>query len=166
MGSPILFLILAAMAIGAGIGMIRSHNAIYSALYLILNMCVLAVFYLALNAPFLAMVQITVYAGAIMVLFLFVIMLLGAEQIGTESTPRDRIIPYSLGALMLVLLGYVATSGDSLISTASNAIDSSPEAVGLQMFQTYVFPFEVTSILLLVAVIGVVVLQVKRRRES
>jgi NADH-quinone oxidoreductase subunit J len=166
MGSPILFILLAAMAIGAGIGMIRSHNAIYSAMYLILNMCVLAVFYLVLNAPFLAMVQITVYAGAIMVLFLFVIMLLGAEQIGTESTPRDRILPYGLGGLMLILLGYVATNSSNLLGSAVAPIDTSPEAVGLVMFQTYVFPFEVTSILLLVAVIGVVVLQVKRRRAS
>lgn len=164
MGSPLLFFILAFGAITAGIMVIRSKNAIYSAMWLILNMCILAVFYLTLNARFLAMVQVAVYAGAIMVLFLFVIMLLGAEQIGEKES--DRIIPYGLGAIMLIIFGYVATTSDSLLAPTSNAVDASAPAVGLTMFQTYVFPFEVTSVLLLVAVIGVAVLQVKRRRDS
>ncbi|MFQ5436877.1 MAG: NADH-quinone oxidoreductase subunit J, partial [Anaerolineae bacterium] len=81
MGSFIVFIILAVIAIGAAIGMLVSRNAVHSALFLVLNFAAIAVFYLVLNAPFIAMVQITVYAGAIMVLFLCVIMLLGAEQL-------------------------------------------------------------------------------------
>ena len=77
----ILFLILAVVAIGAALGMLISRNAVYSALFLILNFATVAVFYLLLGAPFIAMAQVTVYAGAIMVLFLFVIMLLGAEEL-------------------------------------------------------------------------------------
>ncbi|HQV95062.1 MAG TPA: NADH-quinone oxidoreductase subunit J, partial [Anaerolineales bacterium] len=74
-----LFLLLALIAIASALGMLISRNTVYSALYLVLNFVTVAVFYLLLSAPFIAMVQITVYAGAIMVLFLFVIMLLGAE---------------------------------------------------------------------------------------
>jgi len=75
-----LFIITALVAIGAAVAMVLSHNAVHSALWLVLNFFGVAVLYLLLQAPFLAMVQITVYAGAIMVLFLFVIMLLGSEK--------------------------------------------------------------------------------------
>ena len=84
----ILFLILALVAIGTALGMLISRNTVYSALFLVLNFVTVAVFYLLLGAPFIAMSQITVYAGAIMVLFLFVIMLLGAE-----SLPNARCCP-------------------------------------------------------------------------
>ena len=81
MGSPILFIPLAVVAIVAAVLMVSSKNAVHSALWLVLNFSAIAILYVILNAPFIAMVQITVYAGAIMVLFLFVIMLLGAEQL-------------------------------------------------------------------------------------
>jgi hypothetical protein len=81
----VIFIALAVVALIAALGMLLSDNAIYSALFLIVNFATIAVLYLLLNAPFLAMVQVTVYAGAIMVLFLFVIMLLGARQ-----RPGDR----------------------------------------------------------------------------
>jgi NADH:ubiquinone oxidoreductase subunit 6 (subunit J) len=77
----IVFLVLSLVAISSALGMLLSHNAVYSALFLVLNFITVAVFYLLLGAPFIAMSQITVYAGAIMVLFLFVIMLLGAETL-------------------------------------------------------------------------------------
>ncbi|HEY3475650.1 MAG TPA: NADH-quinone oxidoreductase subunit J, partial [Anaerolineales bacterium] len=77
----IFFLILALIAITTAMGMLLSRNAVYSALFLVLNLMTVAVFYLLLGAPFIAMAQITIYAGAIMVLFLFVIMLLGAESL-------------------------------------------------------------------------------------
>src|SRR5512134_289544 len=83
----ILFLVLALIAIATAIGMLMSRNTIYSALFLVLNFITVAVFYLLLGAPFIAMAQITVYAGAIMVLFLFVIMLLGAE-----SLPKAEVL--------------------------------------------------------------------------
>ena len=85
---PIPFILLAVVAVAAALGMLLSRNAIHSALYLVLNFMTVAVFYLVLNAPFIAMVQITVYAGAIVVLFLFVIMLLGAERL-RGSMPRS-----------------------------------------------------------------------------
>ena len=82
---PIPFILLAAVAVAAAVGMLLSRNAIHSALYLVLNFMTVAVFYLVLNAPFIAMVQITVYAGAIVILFLFVIMLLGAERLRSAA---------------------------------------------------------------------------------
>ena len=77
----ILFILLAIVAVASALGMLLSRSAVYSALNLILNFCTVAVLYLLLGAPFIALAQITVYAGAIMVLFLFVIMLLGVEQL-------------------------------------------------------------------------------------
>lgn len=81
MVGTILFFVLAAIAVAAAIGMLISTNAVHAALFLVINFVCIALFYLGLNAPFLAMVQVTVYAGAIMVLFVFVIMLLGAERV-------------------------------------------------------------------------------------
>ena len=80
-GEIILFFILALTAIATAAGMLLSRNAVYAALYLVLNFGTIAIFYLLLGSPFIALSQVTVYGGAIMVLFLFVIMLLGSEQI-------------------------------------------------------------------------------------
>ena len=85
----VLFIALGTIAVFAALGMLLSSNAIYSALFLVVNFAVVAAFYLLLGAPFIAMVQVTVYAGAIMVLFLFVIMLLGAERL-RQPTYRLR----------------------------------------------------------------------------
>src|SRR6266498_4073389 len=85
----IFFLVLALVAIATGMGMLMSRNAVYSALFLVLNFMTVAIFYILLGAPFIAMAQVTVYAGAIMVLFLFVIMLLGAE-----SLPQAEVLPW------------------------------------------------------------------------
>src|SRR6266542_3761530 len=97
----ILFLILALISISTALGMLMSRNAIYSALFLVLNFVTVAVFYLLLGAPFIAMAQVTVYAGAIMVLFLFVIMLLGADAL-----PKAEVLPWQrplAGFLAIVL---------------------------------------------------------------
>lgn len=168
MGNPILFIILAVIAIIAGGGMLLSRNALYSALFLILNMGTIAVLYLVLNAPFIAMVQITVYAGAIMVLFLFVIMLLGAERlqgaVGGWSWQLGLAITLALG--LAGSLAAVLLSGEASNGAAADLIDSSPTAIGLELFESYVFPFEITSILLLVAMIGVVVLRTQKRGNN
>lgn len=103
-----LFVIVGAIAVVSAAMMLISENAVYSALFLILNFACIAFFFLMLNAPFLAMVQITVYAGAIMVLFLFVIMLLGAERVIPVSQPRLRWLAPT--AILLALLFLVAAS--------------------------------------------------------
>ena len=85
----ILFYVLAVAAVATAAGLLFSRNSVYAALFLVLNFATVAIFYLLLGAPFIALVQVTVYAGAIMVLFLFVIMLLGAEKL-----PRGQVLPW------------------------------------------------------------------------
>ena len=104
----ILFFGLALVAVASALGMLFSKNAIYSALNLILNFVTVSLFYLLLNAPFIALTQITVYAGAIMVLFLFVIMLLGAERLpGETALPWQRPLAIVLGLILLLEAGYL-----------------------------------------------------------
>lgn len=149
--------------------MVRSHNAIHSALFLILNMLTLAVLYLVLNAPFIAMVQITVYAGAIMVLFLFAIMLLGAERLrGVSGVSNSQGYLVVVGLSSLVLLGTLAYTISNVMTPAgtSQPLDASPTAIGLTLFESYVFPFEITSILLLVAMVGVVALRTHKEKKN
>src|SRR5688500_11074591 len=103
----IIFIILALIAIASAIGMLTSTNAVHAALYLVANFATIALFFLGLSAPFLAMVQITVYAGAIMVLFLFVIMLLGAENVTLASRLKWQI---PVGVTLAVALVLVAAA--------------------------------------------------------
>jgi NADH-quinone oxidoreductase subunit J len=166
MGDPILFIILAIVAIVAAILMVRSRNAVHSALFLVLNFITIAVLYLTLNAPFIAMVQITVYAGAIMVLFLFVIMLLGAERLrGVGGNDRWQWgVALLLAVLLLAGFVYALMQGDTTVANNSVALDSGPANLGLRLFEAYIVPFELTGILLLVAMIGVVVLSRTKKR--
>ncbi len=157
----LLFLILAAVAIASALGMLLSRHALYSALYLILNFGTVAVFYLILHAPFIAIAQVTVYAGAIMVLFLFVIMLLGAGQLPpTKVLPWQRPVAIFLAAILLAEAVYLIFFRTSELPGATTLTPGfgDPEAVGKLLFNQYMLPFEVTSILLLAAMIGAIVL--------
>lgn len=160
----IVFLVLSLVAIATALGMLFSKNAVYSALFLVLNFVTVAIFYLLLGAPFIAMAQITVYAGAIMVLFLFVIMLLGAESLApTNSLPWQK----PMAILLSVILGVEAVylllnrAGSNLAVAAPdaslNSMDSLRE-MAMSLFNNFLLPFEVTSILLLVAMMGAIVL--------
>ncbi|MCS7324069.1 MAG: NADH-quinone oxidoreductase subunit J [Anaerolineae bacterium] len=158
--------LLGALSVASALGLLLSRNAIYAALFLVLNFVVGAVIYIVLNAPFLAVVQISVYAGAIMVLFIFVIMLLGAERLAPAENPPglsyQRPLAIALGVLALSVAAYVllARGGEA---AATQAVDASPTAIGVQLFRNYVFPFEVVALLLLAAMVGAVVLT--RRTE-
>lgn len=168
----ILFLILALVAIATALGMLLSRNAVYSALFLVLNFVTVAVFYLLLGAPFIAMTQITVYAGAIMVLFLFVIMLLGAENLSpSKALPWQRPLAGTLAFILVVEAAYILVSkarpdGNVLPPDASvNAMENIRQ-LGSELFSQYLLPFEVTSILLLVAMVGAIVLTKKEKGEQ
>ncbi|MDH5507099.1 MAG: NADH-quinone oxidoreductase subunit J [Anaerolineae bacterium] len=157
----ILFSILALIAIAAALGMLFSRNAVYSALYLILNFATVAVFYLLLGAPFIAMAQVTVYAGAIMVLFLFVIMLLGAEQLSrTRTLGWQQPLAIVLALTLVVEAAYIIFTRAGALPNVEAAVSGygSPQAIGELLFNQYLLPFEVTSILLLAAMIGAIVL--------
>jgi NADH-quinone oxidoreductase subunit J len=166
----IFFLLLSLIAIATALGMLLSRNAIYSALFLVLNFVAVAVFYLLLGAPFIAMAQVTVYAGAIMVLFLFVIMLLGAESLPTaEVLPWQKPLTGVLAVALAIEATFIfltrarpigdVTQPDDSINTVTNL-----QALGDTLFRQYLLPFEVTSILLLVAMIGAIVLVRKEKR--
>lgn len=166
-----LFLILALVAVAAALGMLLSRNAVYSALFLVFNFVAAAVFYLLLGAPFIAMAQITVYAGAIMVLFLFVIMLLGAERLpDAKVLPWQKPLAYGLAFVLAAEATYLFVArarpaGDILPPEAAvNTLDNL-RALGIALFSDYLLPFEVTSILLLVAMVGAIILTKKEKGE-
>jgi NADH-quinone oxidoreductase subunit J len=158
----LLFLILALVAIASALGMLINRNAIYSALFLVLNFATVAVFFLLLNAPFIAVAQVSVYAGAIMVLFLFVIMLLGAERTGqSNSIPWQRPLAVALAIILLLEAGFILVGQRGMTPLVTLELPSgfgSPAQVGTELFQNYLLPFEVTSVILLVAMIGAIVL--------
>jgi NADH-quinone oxidoreductase subunit J len=163
-----LFSVLAFVAIVSALGMLVSSNAVYSALFLVLNFATVAVFFLLLNAPFIAIAQISVYTGAIMVLFLFVIMLLGAERAGAGRTIRWQLpLAISLAVVLLLEAGYLLMSQQGLapaVTTQLPADFGSPLQVGTKLFSDYLLPFEITSVLLLVAMVGSIVLTIKAKR--
>ncbi len=159
-GELILFFILALTAILTAAGMLLSRHAVYAALYLVLNFGTVAIFYLLLGSPFIALSQVTVYGGAIMVLFLFVIMLLGAEQITAEFS-WNSVVPAGLLGLALVVEALVLVLqkvSASNLQVATSVIDAAPEPLAKQLFTVYLLPFEITSILLLVAMVGAIIL--------
>jgi len=167
----ILFLILAVTAVATGLGLLLSRSAIYAALFLVLNFATVAVFYLVLGAPFVAMAQVTVYAGAIMVLFLFVIMLLGTEKLPKGTVLRwQRPLAIVAAAVLLAEAGYLllervrSTALLSLPSAEVNSMDSLRQ-MAMMLFNQYLLPFEVTSILLLVAMVGAIVLTKQEKGE-
>jgi NADH-quinone oxidoreductase subunit J len=156
----IIFYIVSTLAILAAIAMIVSKNAVHAALFMVANFALVAVLYLLLRASFIATIQVIVYAGAIMVLFLFVIMMLNVTQ---AERPQDRLFAMSslapLFALILLgALGYVVGSVKDPAITSGGLEFVDINQIGSQLFTKYLYPFEITSILLLVAMIGAVVL--------
>jgi NADH-quinone oxidoreductase subunit J len=167
----ILFIVLAAVAVASAIGLLVSRNTVYAALFLVLNFATVAVFYLLLGAPFIALAQVTIYAGAIMVLFLFVIMLLGADKL-----PRGGVLPWQrpmaivLAVILLAEAGFLLFQRLKLTAGLANPEASvnttqALQTLGLALFSQYLLPFEVTSVLLLVAMVGVIVLTKKEKGE-
>jgi NADH-quinone oxidoreductase subunit J len=157
----VLFFVLALVAIATALGMLLSRNAVYAALFLVLNFATVAVFYLLLNAPFISVAQVTVYAGAIMVLFLFVIMLLGGEKLNYPSKlPWQRPAAVVLGVILFAEAVLIVLGQRGLLPLDYPLPDSfgSPVDIGGNLFTTYLLPFEVTSVLLLVAIVGAIVL--------
>lgn len=167
-GELILFLVLALTAIVSGAWMLLSRNAVYAALYLVLNFGTVAIFYLILGSPFIALSQVTVYGGAIMVLFLFVIMLLGAQQIPSEFKFKN-ILPAIILAVALIgevlYLGIQKISSSSL-QLATSVAEASPSPLAVKLFTVYLLPFEITSVLLLVAMIGAIVLTKQEKKGA
>ena len=159
----ILFFFFAGLAVLGALNLIVQRHPIHSALSLILVMVSLAVLYMLLGAEFIAAIQIIVYAGAIMVLFVLVIMLLNAgeeEQTNWSRPARYLGLPVSVALLLeMGWLLYRSWPGDTLVQ--SDRVVGRTGVVGQLLFKDYVLPFELTSILILVAILGAVVLAKK-----
>jgi NADH-quinone oxidoreductase subunit J len=166
----VVFGVMFVVALGASMAMLFAKNAVHAALFLVATQMALAVAFLLQGAFFIAAVQIIVYAGAIMVLFLFVIMLLGVDRQEAliEPLPGQRPLAIGLGALLAVEILYVALKGVDFViggtaqgSDALTELNQDPgnvQAIADALFSRYLLPFEATSILLVVGVVGVMVL--------
>jgi NADH-quinone oxidoreductase subunit J len=153
----IVFFFSAAVAVGAAINVLVQKHVLYSALSLILMLTAMSVLFILLRADFLAVINVIVYAGAIMVLFIFVIMLLNLPQDedGADRLRWLKFIGIPLGLFFLFLVG--ATVWNVEPSNAQVRLVGSPQAIGQSLFTEYLLPFEATSLLILIALIGAVV---------
>ena len=159
-GVLVIFFLLAALAVLGAVSLILQRHRIHSALSLILVMVALAGLYLLMGAEFIAAVQIIVYGGAVMVLFVFVIMLLNAGE--EERTNFSKLatfggIPLAL-ALGGVIAAAIARSSGHLRPPAASGVMSSTKEISKLLFSEFVYPFELTSFLILVAILGAIVL--------
>ncbi len=159
-----LFIVFGALALGSALAMIVQRNSVHAALLLVVNLLSVAVLFLTLGAEFLFVSQIIVYAGAIVVLFLFVIMLLGVDRDEVVSEPgpfqRRQIWLGSTVAVVLVAALTTAISSKTLAGPMPDVQENfgAAEFIGGLLFQRYLLPFEITGLLLLVATIGILML--------
>jgi NADH-quinone oxidoreductase subunit J len=163
----VLFAIFGAICVAGAVNLLVQRHPINSALSLIAVMASLAVEYLLLGAEFVAAVQVIIYAGAIMVLFVFVIMLLNAGE--EERTKGSRVatwfgIPSVLVGGALVAWALIQHSGTS--DAVLGALPGAPKTIGLLLFHDFLLPFEVTSLLILIAIMGAVVLAGRPESEA
>lgn len=164
------FLVAAAICLSGAIGVILAKNPVHSALMLVMTLFGIAVQFVALEAHFLAAVQVIVYAGAIVVLFLFVIMLLGVdieEKLEIGFLPSQRIAAFGFAGGGLAILGFVinrvdnAATGQHGVGGVIRDDTSNVSQLAGSLFDDYIYAFELTSVLLVIAVIGAVVLSRK-----
>ena len=162
----ILFWILAALAVTASVLVIGQRNPMYSVLLLILSFAGLSGLYVLLGSPFVAVIQIIIYAGAIMVLFLFVVMLLNVPTEEEPTAREARLLggagPRRFGAVLSALLAvelfWAFGELNALGMPGGDVPATTVSAIGLRLFQNYAFAFEATSLLILVAMVGAVIL--------
>jgi NADH-quinone oxidoreductase subunit J len=169
MNAPlVVFFVLAIIAVLGAVSLILQRHPIHSALSLIVVMVALAGLYLLMGAEFVAAVQIIVYGGAIMVLFVFVIMLLNAGV--EERTNISKMAAWAGLPLAIALMGFiaaaVASSTDRVQVAAQTGAPAPTKALAGLLFQEFVYPFELTSFLILVAILGAIVLAQRDRKES
>lgn len=157
------FLVVAVIAVASSLGLVVKRNPIHGALFLVVNLGSVAALYLLLNAPFLAVAQVIVYAGAIMVLFVFAIMVLipGKEETGPDPLRPFRLVAIPLGAFLFVEIALMLLSRPAA-PAAPDRVAGGVEAIGRLLFTDYLFPFELTSVLLLAALVGVLALAKRR----
>jgi NADH-quinone oxidoreductase subunit J len=154
----ILFFFFAALAVGAAINVLVQKHVLYSALSLIVMLTAVSLLFILMRADFLAVIQVIVYAGAIMVLFTFVIMLLNlpADEDGADRLRWLKFIGIPLGLFFLFLVVATLWNVEPLRGSQPGIIGS-PRAIGMSLFTDYLLPFEATSLLILIALVGAVI---------
>lgn len=161
------FLIISLVAIVSAILVITCKNPINSALSLIMTFFCLATYYVMLDAPFLAAVQVMVYAGAIMVLIVFTIMLLNIRVNASKSTAHNVLLGFIIGFFTLINAAFIIFKSRAALPNGPLTGEiirqqGHTELIGREIFTTFLLPFEITSILLLVAIVGAVILAKKK----
>lgn len=165
----IFFYIFALLAVASAIAVVASKNPVHSAVYLIICFLQVAALFILLRAPFLAAVQVFIYVGAVMVLFLFAVLVLnvGKERLG-EQIHHQSVIVIPAVILFLLMVGALVAKGRltaPMGAFTEKALEKNTEVVGKMLFSKYIFPFEVVSVLLLVALIGAVALVMKEKGD-
>jgi len=161
-----LFFLLSILCVGAVLAMIIFKNQAYNALFLILAFASLGGLFGLLDAPFIAVVQIIIYAGAIMVLFIFVIMMINLKEgIPVEKKKWTLYFSVGLAAFLIIELILSAKGAFSSLDTKGIGESSSPVELGRLLFTKYLYPFEITSILIIAALVGAIIL-VKRKETQ
>jgi NADH-quinone oxidoreductase subunit J len=159
MSSFIIFFLFAAIAVIFALVVVLHRNPVVGALSLVASFFALAVMYVLLEAPFVAALQVIVYAGAIMVLFLFVIMLLNLQHVAEPPTrPIQQFLGYTSCAFFGIGLIYYIVKYAVFAAQPAGQFQADARAIGVRMFEAYVFPFEMVSILLLAAIVGALLL--------
>jgi NADH-quinone oxidoreductase subunit J len=167
-GEAVLFWVLGVVAVIGALGMVTASKAVYSAIFLAMTMIVLAVFYIAQDALFLGVVQVVVYTGAVMMLFLFVVMLIGVDTseslVETLHGQRLAAVLAGLGFGVLLIAG-IGTASTSFVGLTQANAGGNVQGLALLIFTRYLWAFEVTSALLITAAIGAMVLAHRERFE-
>ena len=162
-----IFFLFAAIAVIFALVVVLHRNPVVGALSLVASFFALAVMYVLLEAPFLAALQVIVYAGAIMVLFLFVIMLLNLQHAAEPSTrPVQQFLGYTAGAAFGIGLVYFLLKYAVFAALPNGPFVADARTIGIQLFEAYVFPFEMVSILLLAAIVGALYLSGRKMEVS
>ena len=158
MMAPVAFGLIALVVVGSALGLVLKRNPIHGALFLVVNLGGIAALYLTLGAEFLAAAQVIVYAGAIMVLFIFAIMVLipGKDETGPDPRRRYRLLAIPVGLALLAELALIALRRGA--APRGPGAPGGVEVMGRLLFTDYLFPFELTSVLLLAAMVGVMLL--------
>ncbi|MDH4207750.1 MAG: NADH-quinone oxidoreductase subunit J [Anaerolineae bacterium] len=161
----IVFLVLAVAAIGSAVGVVTSKNIFYSALLLIACLFMVAGFYVLLEAPFLAAVQVLIYVGAIAVLIIFAVMLTENLMVRRRAWNEQWWVALVVAAALAAVLLYVVVTAQWQVSAAATPGDAIA-ALGQSLMSTYVLPFEVASVLLLMALIGAIIIAREEKEEQ
>ena len=161
--AAVIFYILASIAVLSAVMVIAGRNVVHSAIYLVLTFLCVAAVYILLRAEFVAAVQVLVYAGGIMVLFLFVIMLVNLKDLGAPGVRVHATVSGVLGASAIGLILYLYGRTPLVADAPMQAVQLRPEggnlqAIGVALYSDFLLPFEIASVLLLVAMIGAIVL--------